>query len=373
MKTIIGYNGDRYPLTRNIVKKIKDFNYINIENHIEDIKGYKDIFIGDLPDNILKIDFSRYNKNITLLHLFNFINIGTIPFISTFETIIPRYFVENIDNKNILINHLADNKCRGIIALSDCTYRIEKKYLMNTYNEIICNKILKKLFVLHPPQEIYKSNIKDNSIIKFIIIGNEFFRKGGFEVLTVLKKLRKIYKNFELYIISNFNLVTRWNVSKTTKEEFDKSLNFINSTPWIKSFKNISQREVFKILQKCHVGLLPTYQETYGYSVLEMQSCGIPVISSNVRALPEINDDSCGWIINFPHGWELGQNTDIDTTNKYKKINLENLQIIISSILENPEQINKKGYSAIERIKKFHDPNSYAEKLKTIYNLNTSN
>ncbi|WP_125140102.1 glycosyltransferase family 4 protein [Clostridium transplantifaecale] len=46
--------------------------------------------------------------------------------------------------------------------------------------------------------------------------------------------------------------------------------------------------------------LLPTFADTYGYSLLEMQACGLPVVSTNVRAMPEINDNECGWIAKLP-------------------------------------------------------------------------
>lgn len=53
-------------------------------------------------------------------------------------------------------------------------------------------------------------------------------------------------------------------------------------------------------MKKSDVGLLPTWADTYGYSVLEFQACGCPVISSNTRGLPEINNNEAGWIINMP-------------------------------------------------------------------------
>ena len=38
-----------------------------------------------------------------------------------------------------------------------------------------------------------------------------------------------------------------------------------------------------------HIGLLPTYNDSYGYSVIEFFSYGCPVITTNILALPEIN------------------------------------------------------------------------------------
>jgi glycosyltransferase involved in cell wall biosynthesis len=43
-----------------------------------------------------------------------------------------------------------------------------------------------------------------------------------------------------------------------------------------------------------------------GSSLLEFQACGCPVISTDVRALPEINDNETGWRISVPKN-KLGE------------------------------------------------------------------
>ncbi len=64
-------------------------------------------------------------------------------------------------------------------------------------------------------------------------------------------------------------------------------------------------QQVLELLKTCDVGLLPTYADTYGFSALEAQSAACPVISTDVRALPEINNTEVGWLINVPKmNWE---------------------------------------------------------------------
>ena len=53
-------------------------------------------------------------------------------------------------------------------------------------------------------------------------------------------------------------------------------------------------------IKKAHVALLPTWMDTFAYSVLECQACGTPVISTSLRALTELNDASVGWLIDVP-------------------------------------------------------------------------
>lgn len=45
-------------------------------------------------------------------------------------------------------------------------------------------------------------------------------------------------------------------------------------------------------MKKAHVCLLPTWMDTFAYSVLEAQACGTPVISTSLRALTEINNEN---------------------------------------------------------------------------------
>ncbi len=69
---------------------------------------------------------------------------------------------------------------------------------------------------------------------------------------------------------------------------------------WINYFPQLPNSEVLDMMKKAHIGLLPTYADTYGYSVLEFQAAGCPVVTTNVRSLPEINDNDKGWLIEVP-------------------------------------------------------------------------
>ena len=54
------------------------------------------------------------------------------------------------------------------------------------------------------------------------------------------------------------------------------------------------------LLRSGDVALLPTFHDSYGYAVLEGQALGCPVITADVAALPEINDNERGWMIEVP-------------------------------------------------------------------------
>src|SRR5262249_18051285 len=147
-----------------------------------------------------------------------------------------------------------------------------------------------------------------NAIIQFAIVGNHFFRKGGMEVLRAFDVL--LGKNFpiKLTIISTFAIDQVWpnqdRIEFLAKLQEAKSIISLHPD-CILHCSGLPNSEVIKLLKQTHVGLLPTWAETYGYFVLEAQACGCPVISTDIRALPEINNAECGWLIKVPK-YDLG-------------------------------------------------------------------
>jgi glycosyltransferase involved in cell wall biosynthesis len=121
------------------------------------------------------------------------------------------------------------------------------------------------------------------------------------------------------------------------------------------------------------VALLPSYAESYGYSILEAQACGCPVITTDIGAMPEINNNCCGWVINLPKrdygGKSLGRSryNTADGRREISTVIKSQLEKIILSILDNPQSLEDRRDPALNRIRKEHDPRTHAAELKRIY------
>lgn len=170
---------------------------------------------------------------------------------------------------------------------------------------------------------------------------------------------KSLVDDFELYLITIINN-KQWD--EAIYYDNLSLLEYVKSQDWIHYYSKLKNSEVMDIIKQCHVGLLPTWFDTYGYSVLEMQACGVPVISTNVRAMSEIN--KYGWIIEMP----INFNKEIKPVEyKYRELLIGELYNIFMSILSNKKVIQEKSISCLNYIRCHHSPEEYSKHLKQIY------
>lgn len=132
---------------------------------------------------------------------------------------------------------------------------------------------------------------------------------------------------------------------------------------------NNQPRNYWEKMFECDVGMLPSYAETYGYSVLEFQAAGRPVITTNIRAFPEINNNECGWVIPVRKK-EIGGEAFYQSPQERAELShaiSDGLRSTVRQIDSNPALVRGKGFRAWNRIKSEHDPADFGKKLESIY------
>jgi glycosyltransferase involved in cell wall biosynthesis len=369
---IINNDPEAYPEKRNIclfdstfIKPKGDvFSFGNKLIHKLTGKGYNIFYKG--------LFYSVIDQK-TPCHFFNSINLGKNPWMVTFETIVPRLGTVNRFWYNWGLNQLQKENCKRIIALSHCSYKKQLNYVKLNKPEYL-DAIAAKMIVMHPPQEVlidsFESKKNDESKIVFTLIGSDFFRKGGREVLAVFEKLLPEFSQLELIIISSLDFNDY--ATRATIDDYNKAVSIINKFPdHIIHYKRLPNSEVLEILKKSDVGLLPTWADTFGYSVLESQAAGCPVISTNIRALPEINNDTIGWIIKVPTNADM--DADIDTVEKravFSKLLTVELERFIRQIIHCKDDVKVKAEKCLDRIKSEHSIVDHKKKLLELYNSN---
>lgn len=390
---LIGYKFDAYPEKRNIIdivpdtkyKKVRDFFLLKqrIASQFNQLANREIFSLIDSYNQFYDFDLNR----VSLLHFFNTISYSSTPWITTFETFLPRLtcLLSCPSDRNLELDFsalkteakihkafqaISRDACRQIIAMSDCNANMQRRLLKEfpEYQE----SIESKLIVMHPPQREFVSKYADKKLsldetIKFIFVGSSFFRKGGQEIMQTLKALKERYKyNLELTVISSLNVDNY--ATKETLADVEQVKYSLQQSDWINYFPQLPNHEVIELMKKAHIGLLPTYADTYGYSVLEFQAAGCPVITTNVRALTEINNNHVGWTIAVPKN-SLGEaiyttQEDRDTISKLIR---EGIEQAVHEIFANRAIILEKSQNSISRIIEHHSIDRYAAKLRNIY------
>lgn len=387
----VGYTNDSYPERRTIidgnlhpVKKIKSYNsYLN------------QAAIKRIPVIGKKIDTFFYEKFLTTkevdgFHFSNSVTDSNVPWVATFETYIPRTtalsflndHAENIKRKNDLkkvekyIKMIASNNCKKIMALSECNLKMQQDFLnyFPEYKAIIENKMIH----LAPPQKklIDRIDVEEkqtNQVLKFLFVGKDFVRKGGREVVDVFYEIHKETGiQFDLQVVSLGKTSNyAFGEFQDTEAEALETKRKIESCDWITMHEKVENKQLLKMMKDCDVGLLPTWADTYGYSVLEFQANGCPVITTNIRALPEVNNDTIGWMIQMP----VNEFNEIRIKKSDEKMALRaelqnQLKKIVLTILEFPEQIKTKSLKSYDHVTENHSVEEYMSELSNIYEKN---
>jgi len=375
----VGITNNQYPEQRNILVNPEN-QYINLK------KSNLFYFINPLRTRLLKknktfvfqpVPFSGAARA-DILHLFNEVAITRQKWVASFETELPRVLpvagVAKQDNPELqrLIPYLLKDNCLGLIAISDATLNIQ----MKLFKADVARQIQRKTVVLHPPQTLFVQHKapRQSGTLRLIFAGNEFYRKGGAEVVLAISELieekRLDASQLDVQLIGD--LAKRRNVAHRQFQDDEAFYRDIeNRIKRHRCFTHYTQMEnsaLMQLFRQSDAGLLPTWQETYGFSVLEMQANGCPVITSNVRALPEINPDSAGWVLASP----LNADREYSITSTEQKTQLrqslvEGLKSTLLAIIERPEMLQEKGEAAILRIKEQHDTGRYIARLNDIY------
>lgn len=296
---------------------------------------------------------------------FNTIRIDGGPFLVFFETTIPRIPKSRLFLAYLERRSLRSPNCLGIVAISHCAKKLQ----------LAQNGNHKKITVLHPPQKIiaHKSNERrwtEIGPVRFCFVGRDFARKGGIELLRAFDRLDQ--KNWHLTIVSSLSM-NDYATQYTSKEQRilkKEVLGIVDrrktQIDWHESLPN---DQVLTIMKDSHVGLLPTWHDTYGYSVLEFQASGCPVISTDIRALPEINNDTCGWVIPIGEKFDarISPLKSKQQREAFSKDLSNGLVKLFDEILRSPRKmLQEKASESLTRIRAEHNPEKHKLALTKI-------
>lgn len=366
--------GINYPQTRLVLNSgIEWVNYTSYQNYWNPF--LKRIF------HTYEI-YKPFLQDVDGYHVINTIMLTDKPWCMNFETMIPRgrqcLHVNHHDSFDMqpgwymkyLLGICAKDNCKKLMAFSECNLNLQNK-VYNLYPDI-AKGLKEKTCLVNVPQPLLADHPQEKinkGKIRFFFVGNDFVRKGVPEVINALARLRKKRKDFELIVVTKTQNTYAYCFDdfQLSKDEIHTTLKIIeDSKDWLTLYPHLPFSKVKKLMRSCDVGLLTTWAETYGYSTLEMQASGLPVVSTNIRALPETN--AKGWLLKLP----VNYCGELALKNKGHRIQIRDMMIeqlycLFDEILDNRESIVNKSVDSYNFIATVHSPEKYRNTLADIY------
>jgi|GEM_PF-4069521 len=315
-----------------------------------------------IPD---KVDF---------LHTWNAIPVGFKPFFISFENELPRYFGKIFGwQKSLGFSILKSNRCYGILALSDVAAELARKEMeYNGYPEIAS-----KISVFRGGVSVVidkkKSRRMVGGVLKVIFVGGDIFPKGFIPAFNALQKLVDSETQIELTVIGQFK--KGGYVLKEYSPEPSDWNERLKSASWVTHYETLPNEDVLKEMVSHDLLISPSYDETLGWAVIEAGLLGVPAITTNVFALPElVKHNESGYVIDLKLGkqqrwqgvWEEGDvlKREIDDANE---LIYQGVMEAINCIVGSPKVLESWSINSKKHMTNMYDVDMAAEELLRIY------
>lgn len=282
--------------------KIAINSYLSDTGHI-----YRGVgsYTSNLVENLRKfpgidlLEFKNKNEvgNVDLVHypFFDFYKhtlplVKSIPTVVTIHDVIPLIFKEHYPlgirgSLHLLLQKLSLSNIKAVITDSENSKKDVIKYLG------VDEKRIFPIYLAPPEgfreisdkQTLSKVKNKHNLPDKFV------FYYGDINWNKNLPAIAIACKQLNLHLVTAGKSFTQVNdLSHTELEDFKKFQDEIKGYANYKTLGFVEEEDLVGVINLSSVCLFPSFYEGFGLPILEVQSCGVPVITSNVSSLPEI-------------------------------------------------------------------------------------
>ena len=189
------------------------------------------------------------------------------------------------------LKRLEAAECRKILPFSEASKKSIARNLLR-YSKGVSEKIE----VLYPAIEAQNRLKNPGRTVSVLHVGNSFFEKGALELIKAVESLRE-----ESRLDVSLTLIT--GVPPHHRRQFEAFISPYMSRPGFKIITNtLSRKRLFQDYYcKSDIFALPSHGDLFGYVFLEAMSCGLPLIGTNVFAIPEIIEDGKnGFLVENP-------------------------------------------------------------------------
>jgi glycosyltransferase involved in cell wall biosynthesis len=134
-------------------------------------------------------------------------------------------------------------------------------------------------------------NLQNDSVVRIVFTGRLESSKGVFDLIKVFLLFRETRKDIELHLVG-------WVSHEFEMSEYSSKLFLEENSIFVYGYKSAEDLKV--ILQQSDVFVLPSYNEGFPRSILEAMCNYLPVVSTNVGAIPFFLEDGVHCILVEP-------------------------------------------------------------------------
>ncbi len=238
-------------------------------------KGFHEIqkYFGTKPDIIhLNVVLPAGFFALRLKKLFN------IPFIITEHS--TEYHIK-MKTRRLLVTKMICSQASLICPVSENLKQTMQECGIENNFEVVPNVVDTNLFRIAETRTKGKKKIIHISTLKE-------WHKNVRGMLRVIKKLSEIRKDFELHIISDGDI--------SLATEISKEYGLLDKIIFIYPAQTLEK--VAEMLRDSDLFLLFSNVETFSCVIIEALASGVPVLSSNAGAIPELVNEKNGMLVN---------------------------------------------------------------------------
>jgi glycosyltransferase involved in cell wall biosynthesis len=159
------------------------------------------------------------------------------------------------------------------------------KETLRSYGGVQDRRILDKSTVVYPAiREVPESQLRFSRDKVHLLFSGDFFRKGGVNVVDAFERAQRLFPNITLRLCCDEKIDFN-TPNASLREEY---LGKVRSNDGIVAGRISREEMINEVLPVIDIYLLPTYVEAFGFAILEAMAYGIPVISTNYFAIPEM-------------------------------------------------------------------------------------
>lgn len=309
------------------------------------------------------------DPRVDLLHLMNGVVVGgwPAPWVTSFESMLPRLDERDRGSRleRYLVDRLLSDRCRRLLAWSDQAVA----WLDEMHPPAIAERLRAKTVVFTgstgPPAVAPKSH---ELPLRVAFVGGHLIPKGGVALLRAARRLHDEGAPVEVTVVGSAERLT--DVTPPAASYRAEARDLLR---YVTHHERLPPAETAALLDRSHVLVLPSLQETLGWVTLEaMQRAVVPVVAG-IRTQRDLVGTG-GIVLDVPvtsfgtwAGLDEPEAARSSTAAETHAALAEQIHAVLSRLASEPPAYERASAGALAEYRRRFDPVEAAARLRSIY------